>query len=252
MDIHDFRNILDENSPRHPVPGEVWRFDALEAHAISMTLDAIKPFMDEEDAESLMIGVFSATNNAYELGKKTLGEMPHGITLAPTPQDRGFFAALVATARWHLWCLPTKIENPDVGEGERKVIFELPCGHTPAEHETILRGWYDREIVQAKRFTATRRAIESLPAEKRIMGKKIIARSDLEREIKERVQSELERGLYSPQLTEELITEIMIETDQTRQQAEGIVARMREAREREMIEELTELAEAEYKVIEGF
>lgn len=162
---------------RREIPGEVWRFDALEAHCFRMDFRRVRPFLSEEGAMIVWLQALRVDDESLDFGGSASDA--GGFLVTPTEWDRAFLEAFVAQARSHLWLL-----RPLEGEEE----FQLPCGHTAHEHQEALRRWAEREIERPKEFALTRRRAEALPPAERLAGKPLIALEDLERLIEEEVQ----------------------------------------------------------------
>lgn len=266
-----------EVTTRPPVPGEVWRFDYLEVHCFFTALEAMRAFADEDDPYfTKWIATFKPIEDEYRL-KEVRGDDPIGVNVTPLDEDVSLFTMLTASQRWHLYALPENAlvcASHDVGcsmdKSEcspKEEDFELPCGHLPIEHDTVLRGWADRELTEARKYANTRRALQELPPEERIFGKQKIARSDLERLVDEKIESERQRVLqsdgrfFSPpgtggfddqQLLEELIDpDVMGEHVYTEEQARDKISRMNESILRDKREQLIEYYESNMDVIEG-
>ncbi|MEX0870070.1 MAG: hypothetical protein WDZ39_01440 [Candidatus Spechtbacterales bacterium] len=244
--------MIQEFLPRPPVPGEVWRFDYLEAHCFYMALDVMKEFADEDDPHFVRwLTTFKPIQDEMSL-KDVRKSDPLGVKVTPLDEDVGFFTALAAGQRWHLGCMPS----------ER----ELPCGHLPIEHDTIIKGWMEREITEARKFAVTRLALQSLPPQERIMGKPKLARSDMERLVDEVIETEKHRVLQSDgrlfshpgtggfddqQLLDELTDfDIMGEHVYTEEQARDKISHMNESRIKERRKQLIKLREDKFDILE--
>jgi len=232
---------------------------------ISVDNNTVKTFLE----------VFRVVNDAYKLANSDL-ELPPGMKVTPIGDDVGFFTSLVPF--YQIFVKNEYLKTDKIRELEgllEKTAKELgeeislgcpcgdgnceqhggpsdllPCGHSLRMHLTLLVGWYEREILPAEKAVASRRAVGMVPLEKRHTGQQIVARSDMKRMIEERIERDLEKGLYSPEMTEELIQSIVDSTGQSRQEAEKIVADMRKNAERNVREQLWKLAEENIRIID--
>lgn len=213
MNTANTRNMM----TRPPVPGEVWKFDCFEAHCIFMELERIKPFAPENDE---LIATWRSILE-LEVKKFKLRKVQEVVTytaVKPTDGDCAFFTALIAEARAHLWALPEEFSDG--------TVFVLPCDHLPAEHETILRGWLERELELPKKFVSSREAIEKLPLEQKIFGPPIVSAKDAERMIQEELTKIKSEKLSSKD--EELILQVKELNNWSLQEAEDFFWSMRE------------------------
>lgn len=252
---------------RPPVPGELWKFDALEAHAfcdIFRALSLTELIRKENPILKSYLHSFDVVNDTYKLTKSDL-DLPAGIHVTPTEEDRGFFTGIVPFFKIFVENEYAKIEkikelqnkisvesrNCSCGNYDCNREYELPCGHSAKEHLTILEGWYKREIIETEKFTVSRSAVELVPYEERYKGKPIIARSDMERVVYEHVENRLNEGSYSEKGTEQMIQNFLyVNSNWSRQQAEEAAKNTRKALARQIREELIEKNEKEYRVID--
>ncbi|MEX0877922.1 MAG: hypothetical protein WDZ40_03660 [Candidatus Spechtbacterales bacterium] len=270
-------NFVRDNSVREPLPGEVWRFGAFEAHVFYDILDTMvrdKLISGDNTTVKTFLETFRVVNDAYKLANSDL-ELPPGINVTPAGDDVGFFTSLIPFYQIFVkneYLKTNRIKeledllekagkelgqtssgcpcgNGDCEEDGRASEF-LPCGHSLRMHLTILVGWYEREILLAERAVASRRAVGMVSPEKRHMGKQIVALFDMERMIEEHIARDFETGFYSPEMTEELIESIVESTGQSREEAEEIVAGMRKNAEQEARRQLWELAEENIRIID--
>lgn len=224
------KSPLADMMPRPPLPGEVWKFSPIEVHCFYMELERIRAFLDEDNEHlSLWHATFEPIFKENAIGRTTTG-----ITVTPTSGDRAFFTALTAGARAHLWALPKG--------------FELPvCGHFSEEHQNTLKEWFEREIVQAKKFSATIRILESMTLEDKAFGKQILARSDVERLIEE----DMERSFKNLQSTDsQLIKELIDICGHTPESAREFADKMHRNAVEETRSQLEELYSKNYRIIE--
>ena len=86
MNMPDIRYMM----VRPPVPGEVWTFNAMEAHCIFMATNVIKEFAPEEDSFfATWNSTFSNMQKEYDL-KEVRGTLPISLTASPLSEDRAF------------------------------------------------------------------------------------------------------------------------------------------------------------------
>ena len=179
-------------------------------------------------------------HHEYKL-KGVRGKLPPPLTFTPTGGDKAFFSTLVAAIRWHLWCLPLKVELED----GTHLNYLLSCDHTPTEHEAVLQKWQYREITWPMRFVATRRLLEAQSAEEKRFGLPIYAREDVE------IAIEIELGLLKEQLTQDddkWVLELMVETGMPEKEALDNLEKRHNATLRHAKEELRELYENKFSI----
>lgn len=238
MDMSNLRKMM----MRIPVPGEVMAFSPIEAHCVLMAIDVIKDFAPENDpAFTIWNNTFLKMHDEYKL-KGVRGKLPPPLTFTPTGGDKAFFSTLVAAIRWHLWCLPLKVEVEGI-----ELNYLLSCDHTPTEHETVLQKWQYREITWPMRFAATRRFLETLSAEEKRSGLSIYAREDVE------VAIEIELGLLKEQLTQDddkWVLELMVETGMLEKEALDNLEKRHNATLKKAEEQLWELYENNFKIMD--
>lgn len=179
--------------PRPPIPGEVWTFNAFEAHCFY-------EFLEEAVIEAVLAGTDIA------VWEKTLGlearkaglravppeklaelgmSVPETVTVTqvtPTEEDRAFFEKLGL----YILGLLAGVDP----------ATKLPCEHTIYEHETAVRAWYEREIERPKGFARTRTALKGLSIVKALSGKAKLARADAAKLIQDELEC-LRTRLYA-------------------------------------------------------
>ena len=245
--------MMQSMQPRPPVPGEIWNFTEEERHCFAMELERLAGFLNE-DAVAASHWI-AAIRNHFEGGTKT----------TTTQELFDFAEAHVAAARRHLVSLMP--ENPEtlrairnseqvldewrpqfdrrIADAEEGVV-RLPCDHTADEHHRTILAWYTRNIEQALLPTLIR--VWRLPPEETITGKPFLARYDMERIIDEQAKqaSESFGALADAETRDQLIMDMGMAPDD----AEAMLARMRENREREHREQLVMLYEKNYRILD--
>lgn len=157
---------------RPPLPGELWRINALEAHCLMDALDRFQDFFHEELLLWYWIQQLTLEAARYDPTIE-LSSQP-AILITPLDKDGEFFERLVAKEREHL--------------AFHDSTYVLLCGHEVREHEIVLSDWAEREIETAKKFASSREALSQASIETKLFGSGLsLSREDAEREIEKGV-----------------------------------------------------------------
>ena len=164
----------------HQMPGRVWSFTGIEAHCLGHAYRTLKQFLPDD-----------THHTAEDFGKVVESA---GLQTTVSHDWYVFIGGFIAAARAEVW----KGQPDDEVEIARTSFETEACGHTNAEHDDVITGWYQRNVVAGMEWIYT---MELLEAFARIdaadpglvkLEKPIIARPDMERQIDAYVASTLE------------------------------------------------------------
>lgn len=233
---------------RPEIPGEVWRFDAFEAHCFRMDFYRVRQFFDSDDAH-IQTWLTAFEVEAFESGIEARGR---ALQVTPTEWDRAFFEAFVAHAMRHLTLLPPRPDEDDC---------ILPCGHAAGEHLQAFFGWRERELMRPKKFALTLQRVSELPVNERLVGPPMIAREEIEHLVEEhidRLKASLREGDRHAEEDYDANAECMAREAATygldaNEAHKRFLAAQRRAREmtlRDARQQLRDLIERHYRILE--
>ncbi|OHA51374.1 MAG: hypothetical protein A3A97_00820 [Candidatus Terrybacteria bacterium RIFCSPLOWO2_01_FULL_40_23] len=163
---------------RSPLPGEVWRIDAYQAHCLLTALERFTDFFHEDLLLWYWIQQFASDAVVYD--PDTDQNLQAVTLITPTDKDPEFFERIIEKELQHL--------------AYHDSTYKLSCGHEAREHETCLSDWKDQEIELAKKFASSREAVSRLPLADQIFGSgPFLSRADAERIIEEEVKRHILR-----------------------------------------------------------
>ncbi len=158
---------------RPPLPGEIWRIDAYQAHCLLEALERFTDFFHEELL--LWFWIQQLIHDAAAYDPAVGQDLQAAVLITPTDKDPEFFGRLIEKELQHL--------------GYHEGTYKMPCGHEAREHEICLSDWKDRQIETAKKFASSREAVSRLPFVDKIFGPgPYLSEDDAERIIEEEIR----------------------------------------------------------------
>lgn len=252
-------DVLKDSMIRPPLPGENWDMTEKEAHCFDWELRRLHPDV-ETPAVSHWIAFIrkalesgkSKTNSTPDLFSYVHGMYPPALAhlVALQPQDPRVWREVLESEylREEHGITPEEAEAR-LEDAEAKV-FRIPsCGHLAMEHAALIDAWYVRNIADTEHRRATLYRVWRLPAEEVLYGKQFIARYDMDREIQERIDASNRFAETHEDMDPETRSQLVMDLGKTPDEADEILAEMKETRSRDMRAQLLEQYEQSYRII---
>lgn len=250
---------LEDGLLRPPLPGEVWDMTSDEAHCFDAEIRRLQVHVDVEApsvshwialiGEAFKSGRGKITSNA-ELFAYVQGAYPPALVhpLALRPESADIWQRVVSDPFLQVEMEVTEEEAEARLADAEADVFRLPlCDHLAMEHAGLIDGWYERNVEDTKSRRATLYRVWRLPPEDVLYGKQFIARHDMDREIQEQVDAR-NRGAEE-HMDPETRDSFVLDCEMTPDEADAVLAGMRETRTRDTRKQLVERYEQRYRIL---